>query len=182
MKKFKEIKTKIDIEKFCKILSSQKFKDIFDVIKNLTEVDISDPDEHLITIDGLYDFFRRIHKDIKYENLLAVEYSDSTFNFELWYGLIKINYNKRKNFKYFFINYNLIARGLPQNFLMSENLFDDDNAPEYKKIPDIVYDRIQQKYPDKLKAKRVIHSIHSKVKFSKEKLKKLIIDDDTQFI
>ena len=91
MKKFKEIKTKIDIEKFCKILSSQKFIDIFDVIKNLTEVDISDPDEHLITIDGLYDFFRRIHKDIKYENLLAVEYSDSTFNFELWYGLIKIN-------------------------------------------------------------------------------------------
>ena len=65
---------------------------------------------------------------------------------------------------------------------MSENLFDDDNVPEYKKIPDIVYDRIQQKYPDKLKAKRVIHSIHSKVKFSKEKLKKFIIHDDTQFI
>ena len=39
-----------------------------------------------------------------------------------------------------------------------------------------------QKYPDKLKAKRVIHSIHSKVKFSKEKLKKFIIHDDTQFI
>ena len=83
---------------------------------------------------------------------------------------------------YFFINYTLIARGFPQNCLMSENLFNDDNAPEYKKIPDIVYDRIQQKYPDKLKAKRVIYSIHSKVKFSEEKLKKLIIDDDTQFI
>ncbi len=36
--------------------------------------------------------------------------------------------------------------------------------------------------PDKLKAKRVIYSIHSKVKFSEEKLKELIIEDDTQFI
>lgn len=182
MKKFKEIKSKIDIEKFYKELSSQKFIDIFDVIKKITNVDISDPDEHLITIDGLYDFFRRVHKDIKYENLLALEYSDSAFNFELMYGLIKVNYNKGKNFKYFFVNYTLIERGLPQNFLMSEDLFDDDNAPEYKNIPDIVYERIQQKYPDKPKAKRVIHSIHSKVKFSKEKLKKLIIHDDTQFI
>ena len=98
------------------------------------------------------------------------------------YGLIKINYNKGKNFKYFFVNYTLIARGIPQNFLDSENLFDDDNEPEYKKIPDIVYNRIQQAYPDKLKANRVIHSIHSKVKFSKKRLKKLIIDDGTQFI
>jgi len=183
VKKFKEIKTKIDIEKFCKILSSQKPIDIFDVIKNITGVDISDPEEHLITRDGLYKFFKRIHKDIKHEYLLAVEYSDSTlFNFELMYGLIKINYNKGKNFKYFFVNYTLIARGIPQNFLDSENLFDDDNEPEYKKIPDIVYNRIQQAYPDKLKAHRVIHSIHSKVKFSKKRLKKLIIDDGTQFI
>ena len=182
MKKFKEIKTKIDIDKFYKTLSSHEFIDIFDVIKETTNVDISDPEEHLITIDGLYDFFRRIHKDIKYENLIAVEYSDSTFNFELWYGLIKVNYNKGKNFKYFFINYTLIERGFPQNFLMCENLFNDDNAPEYKKIPSIVYDRIKQKYPNKLKAKRVIHSIHSKVKFSRDRLKELIIDDDTHFI
>ena len=182
MKKFKEIKNIIDIEKFYKNLSSQKFIDIFDVIKNITEVDISDPEEHLITIDGLYKFFKKVHKNIEYENLLAIEYNDTTFKFELWFGLIKINYNKEKNFKYFFVNYTLINRGLPQNFLMCENLFEDDKAPEYKKIPDIVYDRLKQKYPDKLKAKRVIHSIHSEVKFSKERLKKLIIDDDTKFI
>ena len=182
MKKFKEIKSKIDTEKFYKALTSQGFIDIFDVIKKITNVDISDPDEHLITRDGLYDFFRRVHKDIKYENLLALEYSDSAFNFELMYGLIKVNYNKGKNYKYFFIIYTLIERGLPQNFLMSENLFDDDNVPDYKKIPDIVYDRIQKKYPDKPKAKRVIHSIHSKVKFSRDRLKELITDDDTDFI
>ena len=87
MKKFKEIKSKIDTEKFYKALSSQGFIDIFDVIKKITNVDISDPGEHLITRDGLYDFFRRVHKDIKCENLLALEYSDSAFNFELIYGL-----------------------------------------------------------------------------------------------
>ena len=60
-----------------------------------------------------------------------------------------------------------------------EIILDLGGTPEPEKI---VYDRIKQKYPNKLKAKRVIHSIHSKVKFSRDRLKELIIDDDTHFI
>ena len=179
-KKLTEIKKKFKIEKFDKLLKSENRTGLFDVLKKISNIDISIYDK-LTVKSTMQSFFKKISKDLSYEPVIAFYYNDypNWFN-AVEMGLLNCYLNKKKEFNTYLIHKDIFASDMPQGDIRSINCFKNKGIIEGKILTNIIYKEIKWNYPSKLDAQEVY--LFKKLDWSKEKIKKLIKNSKVKFI
>ena len=177
-KKLIEIKRKFRIEKFDKLLKSENRIGLFDVLKKISNIDISIYDEFTVK-NKMQGFFKRISKDLAYEPVIAFYYND----YPNWFNAVEMGllncYLKKKEFNTYLIHSDIFAGDMPQGDIRSINCFKNKGEFDEKLLTNIIYKEIKWNYPSKIDAQEVY--LFKKLDWSKEKIKKLVKNSKIKF-
>jgi|TARA_B100001964_G_C14010217_1_gene498971 hypothetical protein len=174
MKKLIDIKKKFKLDKFIEILNEKERGSIFDAISKSSNIEIDYYDE-LHRKPNIGVFFNKVNPNLIYEPLIGIHDSNEDNYFAYEMGLLKINFNQKKNLTFLIKNSDSNAQGnvsWKKCFKENENISDE-------KLLKIASDELNWDYSSKMPGSEVC--LFKKLKWSKDKLKKKFYSSTVKF-